>query len=225
MRGSYGREAENKIMLSDLVQGYRRYRNSWSEVEREFYRDLVERGQSPEVMIIACCDSRVDPSTILDTRPGSIFMVRNVANLVPPYTPDGDHHGTSAALEFAVRHIEVKHIIVMGHAHCGGIRALYESDRSGDFILPWMEIVAEARNHIRENCSHLSPALQRRLMEEEAIRVSLRNLMTFDWIRERVESGKLKLHGWYYALAEGLLLALNPETNSFHSLLENDIPE
>lgn len=210
-------------MIEDLIQGYRRYRTGWSAAEQELYRHLVEDGQSPKVMVIACCDSRVDPSTILDAGPGSIFVVRNVGNLVPPYAPSGDHHGTSAALEFAIKHLQVEHIIVIGHALCGGIRALYEGKQeNGDFILPWMRIVSEARQKVRAEHRHLSDREQCRLLEKEAIRVSLRNLMTFDWIRERVDGGSLNLHGWYYALTEGVLMALDPATDEFKSLLNGD---
>lgn len=209
-------------MLKDLIEGYRAYRLGWSEAERDLYRHLVENGQAPKVMIIACCDSRVDPSVILGAKPGSLFTLRNIANLVPSYSPDGDHHGTSAALEFAVAHLHVEHIIVLGHGLCGGIRTLFEADphaANTDFIMPWMQIAAPARDHVRKTCSHLTPPLQQRALEQEAIKVSMNNLMTFPWIKERVEKGALHLHGWYYALAEGLLMALDPERGNFRSLL------
>lgn len=209
-------------MLEELIEGYRTYRRGWSEAERDLYRHLVEHGQAPKVMIVACCDSRVDPSIILGAKPGSLFTLRNVANLVPPYTPDGAYHGTSAALEFAVAHLQVEHIIVLGHGLCGGIRALYDSDPNAantDFIMPWMQIAAPAREHVRKTCGHMPPPLQQRAMEQEAIKVSIDNLRTFPWIRDRVEAEKLHLHGWYYALAEGLLMALDPERGNFRSLL------
>lgn len=212
-------------MLEDLIEGYRSYRLNWSATERELYRQLVEHGQSPKVMVIACCDSRVDPSIIMGAKPGAMFMVRNVANLVPPYAPDGAYHGTSAALEFGVAHLEVEHIIVLGHGHCGGISALYDDNGDtarSDFILPWMQIVAPARAHVQEHGAHLPPSQQRRMMEQEAIKVSIRNLLTFPWIRARVEQGALHLHGWYYALADGLLMALDPERGNFRSLLGAD---
>ena len=212
-------------MIDDLIEGYRRYRAGWTEAERELYRQLVEDGQSPKVMVIACCDSRVDPSIILDAKPGSLFMVRNVANLVPPFERDGAYHGTSAALEFAVRRLNVDHIIVLGHAHCGGIKALYEDNQetsASDLIIGWMRIVAEAGHHVHENCRDLSPPQQRRALEQEAIRVSIKNLLTFPWIESQVRAGKLHLHGWYYALAEGILMALDPENNEFRSLLDDN---
>lgn len=209
-------------MLKDLIDGYRRYRLGWSEEQRELYRHLVEDGQDPKVMVVACCDSRVDPSIILDAQPGSLFMTRNIANLVPPYEMSGAHHGTSAALEYAVRSLNVEHVIVLGHAHCGGIRALHEGSAGDmDFVGPWMEIVREARDEVHKTCGHERQSLQRRRLEEEAIRVSLRNLMTFPWIKERVAAGNLRLHGWHYGLAEGELSALDPETNEFQSLLED----
>ncbi len=211
-------------MLDDLIEGYRHYRNSWSVAERDLYRQLVEEGQAPKVMIIACCDSRVDPSIILEAKPGALFTVRNVANLVPPYEADDRKHGTSAALEYAVRFLNVDHIIVMGHGECGGIRALYEAgDKdtgTSDFILPWMRIVSEAREHVHTHCADMAPRQQRRAMEQEAIRVSLKNLRTFPWIREAEAAGSLTLHGWYYALADGLLMAISPENNEFYCLLD-----
>lgn len=213
-------------MLNELIEGYRRYRNGWSEAEQELYRQLVTEGQAPKVMIIACCDSRVDPSIILSAKPGSLFMVRNVGNLVPPYEVDDRKHGTSAALEYAVRVLKVEHVIVLGHAHCGGIRALFEagaddSQSFGDFILPWMRIVTEAKDHVHDACTNESPAVQCRLLEQEAIRVSLRNLRTFPWIVEAEKNGELHLHGWYYGLAEGELMALDAGSNTFRSLLDD----
>ncbi|MDA5194930.1 carbonic anhydrase [Govanella unica] len=209
-------------MLKDLIDGYRRYRLGWSEVERDLYRQLVENGQEPKVMVVACCDSRVDPSIILDAKPGSLFMARNIANLIPPFEKSGSYHGTSAALEYAVRSLKVEHIIVLGHAHCGGIRALHEGTAGlSDFVGGWMEIVRAARDHVHANCSHERQSVQRRMLEEEAIRVSLHNLMTFPWIEEQVGLGALQLHGWHYGLAEGELSALDPDSNEFRSLLED----
>lgn len=204
------------MTINKLREGYRRFREDRFPEQEALYKELVEAGQSPSAMMISCCDSRVDPSIVLDAEPGSLFAVRNVANLVPPYTLDGAHHGTSAALEFAVLHLGVENIIVMGHAHCGGIRALYEDlDKGADFIIPWMQIVADARARVKEKAGDRPRNEQLAEMEREAVRVSLENLMTFPWIRARVEAGTLRLHGWYFDLATGELQELDRDTDNF----------
>jgi carbonic anhydrase len=152
----------------------------------------------------------VDPAILFGTEPGEIFVVRNVANLVPPYAPSLDHHSTSAALEFAVRSLEVEHVIVLGHARCGGIAALLDASGTlgGDFIRPWMQIAAPARERALAEAS-ASGSDPQRCCEHEAIRVSLANLKSFPWIAERVRAGDLHLHGWYFDLATGELLRLS----------------
>lgn len=170
-------------------------------------------------MIIGCSDARVDPAFTFDTEPGDVFMVRNVANIVPPYMPDGDYHGTSAALEFAVRFLEVPHIVVLGHAQCGGIAALLRQGGSGvatDFIEPWMSIVSTARETalaIAHECGHAPDAPEtHRLCEQEGIRASLANLLTFPWIAQRVEAGQLQIHGWYFDIPSGTLSVLGADS-------------
>jgi carbonic anhydrase len=195
--------------LTALIEGYRRFRTAGWARERERWSELAE-GQSPEVMVIACSDSRVDPATIFDAKPGEMFVVRNVAALVPPYQPDGQYHGVSAALEFAVTQLEVREILVMGHGLCGGCAASltgqFEAARQGEghFIAHWIDLLDEARDKVLAE----HPALDRaafQAMEMEGVRVSLRNLRTFPWIREREESGRLALHGAFFSVAEGIL--------------------
>jgi carbonic anhydrase len=205
--------------FATLITGYHRFRDREWQEERDRWAELAE-GQSPKVMVIACSDSRVDPATIFDARPGEMFVVRNVANLVPPFEPDQNYHGVSAALEFAITQLEVDELVVMGHGFCGGCAAALtgQFDQAGHgqghFIAHWIEMLADAREKIR--AAH--PTLDRQAfleMELEGVRLSLRNLMGFPWVRERVESGRLKLHGAYFAIADGILHVFDEATGEF----------
>ncbi|MDH4215812.1 MAG: carbonic anhydrase, partial [Gallionella sp.] len=184
------------------------------------FRELVEQGQSPKTLVVACCDSRVDPALILDCAPGDLFVIRNVANLVPPAENQGHYHGTSAALEFGVRKLGIEHLIVLGHAHCGGIRALLEGgmQKEDAFISEWMGIADAARERVNLEVAETSFAARQRACEKQAILVSLANLMTFTWIRERVEQGALALHGWYFDIEHGKLLGYNAANGQFEEL-------
>src|SRR4051794_1835944 len=195
--------------LASLLDGYRRFRRAGWGRERERWSELAE-GQSPEGMVIACSDSRVDPATIFDTRPGEMFVVRNVAALVPPHQPDAQYHGTSAALEFAVTQLEVKEILVMGHGFCGGCAASltgqFDDAREGEghFIAHWIDLLDPARDKVRAE----HPELDReafQAMEREGVRVSLRNLRTFPWVLEREADGRLQLLGAFFSIADGIL--------------------
>ena len=186
--------------IDRLIAGFKAFRETYYEAKPDFYRDLVAKGQSPDVMVIACSDSRVNPSIIAKAEPGELFIVRNVANLVPPYEPDGQYHGTSAALEFAVRDLKVEHIIILGHSHCGGIQCLCDGHENGgdrEFIDRWVSIVGQARD------DSLEGEAQYRHVERQAVKVSLGNLLTFPWVKSRVEDGSLKLHGWWFDLEAG----------------------
>ena len=205
--------------FAQLIDGYHRFRDREWQEERDRWSELAE-GQSPKVMVIACSDSRVDPATIFDARPGEMFVVRNVANLVPPFEPDRNYHGVSAALEFAVTQLEVDELVVMGHGFCGGCAAALtgqfdDADHGqGHFIAHWIEMLADAREKIR--AAH--PELDRQAfleMELEGVRLSLRNLIGFPWVRDRVESGRLTLHGAYFAIADGVLHVLDEATGEF----------
>lgn len=191
--------------MDKFIAGYRQFRENYFSQNKDFLKSLMGKPQSPKAMMISCSDSRIDPGLKFGAEPGDFFMVRNVANLVPPYAPDGDYHGTSAALEFAVQVLEVEHIVVMGHARCGGIRALvqHQEQAAMDFVASWMKIAQPAYDKAVA-VTQVEADLQR-LCEQEAVKVSLQNLMTFPWIKSRVDSGKLVVHGWYFDLETGTL--------------------
>src|SRR5215813_5605274 len=205
-----------------LLSGYRAFTTQRLPTEQSRYRELSERGQSPEVMVIGCCDSRVAPEAIFDAGPGELFVVRNIANLVPVYQPDENAHGVSAALEYAVNVLRVKHIVVLGHAQCGGIRAFIDKIKPlspGDFIGKWMAMfikpgeVVEQRDH--ESMHDFTVRI-----EKAAVFRSLENLMTFPFVRERVQKGEMELHGAYFGVAEGSLFVLDQDTKEFRSARE-----
>ncbi len=205
--------------FQQLIDGYRRFRrDSWS-TQRARWAELAE-GQHPRVMVIACSDSRVDPSQILDARPGEMFVVRNVANLVPPCEPDDAYHGVSAALEFAVTQLEVEDVVVMGHGYCGGCAASLTgkfdeaAHGSGRFISRWISMLEEARDRVRARHESLDRAAFHD-MEYECVRLSLRNLRTFPWVRERELGGALRLHGSYFAIDNGILHLLDESSGEF----------
>lgn len=202
-----------------LIEGFRRFRKLHYITNDSLFRKLVQ-GQEPKVLVVACCDSRVDPSLVLDCAPGDLFVVRNVANLVPPAENRGHYQGTCSALEFGVRNLGIKHIIVLGHAQCGGIRALMEDGVAKDasFLTEWMRIASGAREKVEREHAGDSYEVRRRACEQQSILGSLNNLMTFPWIREAVEQGELTLHGWYFDIEHGDLLGYNPATSQFEAL-------
>ena len=208
--------AENGV--DKLVQGYLSYRDGSYEKSRPLIEDLVTRGQRPEVAVVACSDSRVDPAILFQSDPGDLFMVRNVANLVPPMEEEGTYHGTSAALEFAVLGLGVKHLLVLGHAHCGGVKHMMESkpgSKTFQYVSPWVSMLAAAHRRVLATMNKADEAAQTRACEQNAVLVSLENLMTFPWVRERVESGDLQLHGWYVDIAIPELSSYNWESGKF----------
>ena len=196
--------------MDQLIAGYHRFRKEGWPERRRVFEALAQDGQRPAALVIGCVDSRVDPSAIFDVAPGEILTVRNVANLVPPYEPDAAYHGTSAALEFAVRVLEVPHVVVLGHGQCGGIQALLRGapDTARDFVVPWMGIAAPARATALR-CD--TPEAQQRCLEHEGVKLSLANLMTFPWIAERVGAGSLHLHGAWFAIYTGVLQVLQAD--------------
>jgi carbonic anhydrase len=204
--------------FKDLISGYRRFRNGgWSQ-QRERWAELSQ-GQSPKVMVIACSDSRVDPAQIFDTSPGEIFVVRNIANLVPPFEADGGRHGVSAALEFAVTQLEVSDVIVMGHGACGGVHAAMTrrfegaTPGNGGFIAHWVDLLDEARDRIVADHGHDADALH--ALELETVKVSIANMRTFPFIPQREAAGALTIRGAYFAIADGELHLLDPTTGLF----------
>lgn len=196
--------------MEGLAEGYRRFRRAGWREHRERFKALAARGQAPSTLVIACSDSRVDPQMIFDAAPGELFVVRNVANLVPPYAPDADYHGTSAAIEFAVRSLRVAQVVVLGHASCGGIRALLRDGggEATDFVTAWTRIAAAARERALAAAGGDEETAQR-LCEEEAVKVSLANLLTFPWLRARVEHGDLALLGGVFGIETGELRVLD----------------
>lgn len=204
--------------IEKLIRGFQRFRARYFERDRELFQQLAREGQTPRTLVIACSDSRVDPAIITDAEPGDLFVIRNVANLVPPAEDSGAFHGTSAAVQFAVCDLEVRHIVVMGHGHCGGIRALLEGDAETGYIGNWVRIAGRARDKVLERWPDASPAFRQRAAERMSIIVSLENLMTFDFVRTRVEAGTLKLYGWYFDIENGELMQYDTEARRFHDL-------
>ena len=208
-------------MPSELLDGYRRFRSGRYTHEVERYLKLAG-GQSPSTMIIACADSRVDPATIFAAGPGELFVVRNVAALVPPYEAGGGYHGNSAAVEFAVEGLGVENILVMGHSFCGGVQAAIAaaSDQPvGEFIRPWVGLLSDARDALLRGPSQfMTPEALQHEMESVAVRVSLENLMTFHFVRKAVEAGKLRLHGARFSIAAGELQWRNRQTGQFETV-------
>jgi carbonic anhydrase len=195
--------------MDKLLEGYRRFRaQQWPERQATFER-LAAGGQSPRAMVIACSDSRVDPAMIFSAEPGELFVLRNVANLVPPYQPDAAFHATSAALEFAVRVLQVKDLIVMGHAMCGGIHTLLNGAPApaGDFLVPWMRIAEPARRRVLARSS-ADPQAD---CERESVKLSLENLLSFPWIAQPVAQQHLRLTGMVYDIRSGVLAILQPD--------------
>lgn len=208
--------------IAKLTDGYRSFRDGRFQDLRPTYENLVDQGQRPKVALIACSDSRVDPATVLQADPGDLFIVRNVANLIPPYEREGSYHGTSAALEFAVQHLEVEHIIVLGHAHCGGIRSLFlkqpEGIEGNQFIAPWMSLVKSASLRVEGTMADAPLETKARVCEQGAVLVSLENLMTFPCIRQRVRDKQLRLHGWHIDIRSCELQIFDPEKQAFETV-------
>jgi carbonic anhydrase len=203
-----------------LIDGYRTFATQRLPTEQSRYRELSERGQSPETMLIGCSDSRVSPEVIFDAGPGELFVVRNVANLVPVYQPDSGAHGVSAALEYAVNVLKVKHIVVLGHAQCGGIRAFIDKIQPlspGDFIGKWMQMFIKP-GEVVEQREHESMQDFVVRIEKAAVFRSLENLMTFPFVRDAVERGETQLHGAYFGVAEGSLFVLDRVAKEFLSV-------
>ncbi len=197
--------------LKALLEGYRRFRAGAWRQNADLFNRLACDGQAPRAIVIACADSRQDPQFIFDAQPGELFVVRNVAALVPAYAPDSGYHGTSAALEFAICALKVQQVIVMGHAQCGGVHALIDGapETCGDFVQPWMEIARTARQHALQHSGSRAECLM--MAEVETVRVSMANLLTFPWIHDRVERGEIEIHGLYFDVATGALSRVRPD--------------
>ncbi len=201
-----------------LLTGYRSFMSGKFAEETARYRSLAREGQAPETMVIACCDSRSAPETIFGSGPGELFVVRNVANLVPPYAPDGEFHSTSAALEFAVQSLKVKNIVVMGHGRCGGIRAALNPDQQplspGDFIGKWMSLVNPATQAVQGN-TMMTASERQTALERISIRFSIANLRSFPCVKILEGKGRLSLHGAWFDISTGELWVMNRDTGDF----------
>jgi carbonic anhydrase len=200
-----------------LIDGYSAFSSERLPQEQSRFRELAERGQSPEIMVIGCCDSRVSPEVIFDARPGELFVARNIANLVPPYTPDGAQRAMSAALEFAVQALKVKHIVVLAHAQCGGIRAFAEEREPlspGDFIGHWIKLMEPAAKQVGPRGARTFDDYLTALEQASAVK-TLDNLMTFPDVRRRVETGELHLHAAYFGVATGDLWVYDAASRRF----------
>ncbi|MBS1156905.1 MAG: carbonic anhydrase [Proteobacteria bacterium] len=207
--------------IQRFIGGFRRFQHKYFGEHRNLF-DQLKRGQRPQTLIIGCSDSRVDPALLMDCDPGDMFVVRNVANLVPPFENDASRHGVSAAIEFAVCDLEVRHIVVLGHSSCGGISALmqgHEPKSEADFVGKWVQIADAARQQVRAELGDRPMDEQVRACEVASVIVSLDNLMTFPFVEERVESGQLALIGWYFDLRKGALFEFDPESNAFQPLV------
>jgi carbonic anhydrase len=195
--------------MDDLIEGYRRFRTGTWRDERSRFEELSRLGQRPRALVIACSDSRTDPQMVFNAVPGELFVIRNVANLAPPYGPDDRPHGVSSAIEFAVRALQVPEIVVMGHAMCGGIKALLDGAPAevSDFVGTWVQIAEPARRR-----AMLAPPENRHdVCEHESVRLSLENLMTFPWIKDAVEAGRLRLNGCFFDIRSGILERLGAD--------------
>ncbi|MDG1827219.1 MAG: carbonic anhydrase [Henriciella sp.] len=202
--------------IEELIEGYKSFRAGAYKEQVQLYRELGE-GQDPDIMIIGCADSRAEPAEIFNAAPGQLFIVRNVANLVPPFDTSGGLHGVSAALEFAVTALKVKHIVIMGHGGCGGVGACLsaaEDKPVGRFIAPWVQLLDETRDRVLAG----NPADPQTAVEHAGVGASLENLMTFPFVKEAVEAGSLQLHGAWFAIALGELKWRDNATGAFENI-------
>ncbi len=208
--------------IAAFLEGFERFQAKYIDGEGSLYSRL-RLGQSPGTLVISCCDSRVDPGMLMGADPGDIFVVRNVANLVPPYANGAVFPGVRADIEFAVKGLNVKQIVVMGHRSCGGIQALMNGEgitqNQYEFIGAWVAIAQQARERVLREMPGATPAAQCKACEQFAISLSLDNLMSFPWIRERVQAGTLTLHGWYFDFDSGELLGYSAQTGGFAPLV------
>lgn len=208
--------------MSDVnifLKGFRRFQHHYFDRNPELFDRLFREGQRPRALMVACCDSRCDPGVLTDSEPGDMFVVRNVANLVPPYIQATSYAGTTSAIAFAICNLAVEHVIVMGHARCGGIRALMENKPPASdeeqLIAKWLGIAADARLQVLKELPEKSQQVQTRACEQASILKSLENLMSYPWISRRVNEGTLALHGWYFDMENGTLMQYDSDAGEF----------
>ena len=213
------------MALERLLKGFADFRLGYYHDHLDLFEKLATEGQSPKILIVGCADARVDPGILTQTKPGDIFTVRNIGAMVPPaqIPPDNRQHGTSAAIEFAVRGLAVEHIVILGHALCGGIAALVDGDKSAfadyDYLSTWTAIAQDVRDLAVEKLKGRPKGEIVRVVEQAAVVNSVRNLMSFPWIAERVKAGTLVLHAWWFNLTKGQLYAFNPASLAFEPVL------
>lgn len=216
------------LALRRLLRGFEHFHDCFFEGDSQLYERLVSEGQSPRILVIACSDSRSDPALLTEAQPGDLFVIRNVAALVPAYeAPQGVPKGTSAAIEFGVRALEVDHVIVLGHSHCGGIRFLAERRARRDsfeFLPDWVSVAGSLVERMENLASEAGEAERLRWLEKSAIALSINNLRTFPWIADRIDAGKLALHGWHFDLQHGQLQAMDGTTERFRAVQAGDMP-
>ncbi|HET20291.1 MAG TPA: carbonic anhydrase [Chromatiales bacterium] len=215
--------SDNHAPIDKLLDGFMHFRREHFERKDPYYQALVREGQHPRVLFLACSDSRVDPAIVFGTDPGDLFIIRNVANIVPPYETNTGQHGVSAAIEYAVDVLEVEHIIINGHSQCGGIHALCEHPDEARIDSPslvgrWLALAKPAYDQARHDYPEADLERLAHECEKDSVIRSLDNLMTFPMVRRRVEDGSLKLHGWYFDMANGRLKVFNPDNGRFQSL-------
>lgn len=196
-------------IFKKIIQGYMTFKKKYATGDKSVMQYLADYGQTPEIMVVACCDSRVDPSLILQCDPGDLFVVRNVANIVPPYDPDKKHYSTSAALEFGICYLNVKHLIILGHTHCGGIDALLNSTKlkQNDFITRWVSLI-DTTSSIQDTNKYA----------QQALLCSYQNSLTFPWIKKRVKQKKLIIHLWFFDVRKGEIFVYSFENNTYQRL-------
>jgi carbonic anhydrase len=206
--------------IENLIEGYKHFKEEYFNKNRNLFDNLITKGQRPKVLFVACSDSRVDPAIVTNATPGDLFVIRNVANLVPPYEDkdNASYHGTSAALEFGVCSLNIKHIVVFGHSKCGGMNSLFDnSNNNKGFIAKWMQIASVSRDFVNQNYSTLDDSDKSDLCGKYSLINSVNNLKTFPWIRSRLKDGRLNIHAWHFDIANGNISTLNAQ-NQFTSL-------
>jgi len=211
-----------KRFPNSLADRYRRFKYRHFVPNASHYEDLATHGQNPDTMVISCSDSRVDPETIFSAMPGELFVLRNIANLVPPFETGGNYHGVSSAIEFAILNLNLKHLIVIGHSGCGGIKAALNQNAAiqteAKFISRWMSMLDDARLAVLKDNPNASPEERQRALELEGVKQTLTNLRTFPFVREREEQGQLQLHGAHFDIKSGTLSVYDNETKKFQAL-------
>lgn len=196
--------------LRNIKQGYESFRKKYILEDASLMRRLAEQGQHPEIMVVSCCDSRVDPALLLQCDPGDLFVIRNVANIVPPFEGDEAHHGTSAALEFGICYLNIKHLIILGHSQCGGVHALLNRQdlKQDDFLSNWLSLIKMEAH----------PVTDLDVYAKEALTISYQNCLTFPWLKKKIAEQTLMIHLWFFEIKEGIIYAYNMDTGAFAPL-------